>query len=105
VTTVVKFATKNVMSKVQKISIAVTPEMNAMIQQAVETGQFASASEVVRDALRFWERREGMRQEALAHTRALIQAGIDSEVSTYRSIDEIIAEAQKRDQTSFKKSA
>ncbi len=80
------------MSKVQKISIAVTPEMNVMIQEAVETGQFASASEVVRDALRFWKRRGEFQQEALAHTRALIQEGIDSGPGREIDFDELKAE-------------
>jgi antitoxin ParD1/3/4 len=91
-TAVVKFATISPMSKVQKISIAVTPEMNAMIQEAVQSGQFASSSEVVRDALRFWKRREEARQEALAHTRALIQEGIDSGPGRELDFDELKAE-------------
>ena len=43
------------MSKAQKISIALTPELNQMVQEAVESGQYASASEVVREALRGWK--------------------------------------------------
>jgi antitoxin ParD1/3/4 len=66
------------MSKVQKISIALTLEMNAMVQAAVESGQYASASEVVRDALRYWQGRERAKAEALEYTRALIQEGLDS---------------------------
>jgi antitoxin ParD1/3/4 len=65
-------------SKVQKISVALTPELNSVVTEAVESGQFASASEVMRDALRLWRNREELRAEALAHMRALIQEGIDS---------------------------
>ena len=40
------------MPTVEKISIALPPEMVAVVRQAVETGEYASSSEVVRDALR-----------------------------------------------------
>lgn len=93
------------MSKVQKISIALTPEMNAMVQEAVQSGEFATASEVVRDALRYWKEREKAKAEATAHLRSLIQAGIDSGPSSYKSMDEIIAEARKRHKHLLKKSA
>ena len=42
-------------SKVQKISIALPKEMLADIRYAVESGQYASASEVVREAVREWK--------------------------------------------------
>ena len=42
------------MPNVEKISIALPPEMVAVLRQAVETGEYASSSEVVRDALRDW---------------------------------------------------
>jgi antitoxin ParD1/3/4 len=66
------------MSKVQKISIALTPELNAMVQEAVASGQYATISEVVREALRGWKSYEKAKAQALEYTRALIQEGIDS---------------------------
>lgn len=66
------------MSKVQKISIALTPELNLMLQEAVESGQYATSSEVVRDALRLWQDKEKLKQEGIEYMRALIQEGIDS---------------------------
>ena len=93
------------MSNVQKISIALTHELNELVQDAVESGQFASASEVVRDALRYWQNREVARAEALAYTRSLIQQGIDSGPSEFKSMEEIIAEARKRHKHLLKKSA
>lgn len=66
------------MSKVQKISVALTPELNEMVQQAVASGQYATSSEVVREALRRWKTYENAKDEAISHLRALIQEGIDS---------------------------
>jgi antitoxin ParD1/3/4 len=42
------------MPAVERISIALPPEMVANIRKAVETGEYASSSEVVRDALHEW---------------------------------------------------
>ncbi len=66
------------MANVEKISVAVTPEMAAMIREAVGSGEYASASEVVRDALRDWEYRRKQRDQAIDELRHLIQVGIDS---------------------------
>ena len=43
------------MSTIEKISIALPPEMVADLRAAVDTGDYASASEVVREALRDWK--------------------------------------------------
>jgi antitoxin ParD1/3/4 len=65
------------MSNAEKISITVTPEMNRMIQKRVKAGDFASSSELIREALRVWQRREDEHKERLAGIRARIQASID----------------------------
>jgi antitoxin ParD1/3/4 len=54
------------MPTVEKISIALPPEMVAQVRLAVDTGEYASSSEVVRDALRDW-----------THKRQLQQSGVD----------------------------
>ena len=40
------------MPNVEKISIALTPEMVALVRDAVESGEYATCSEVIREALR-----------------------------------------------------
>jgi antitoxin ParD1/3/4 len=93
------------MSKVQKISVALTPELNQMVQDAVETGQYATASEVVREALRGWGQYEKAKAEAITHMREMIQKGIDSGPGQLGSIGAIIAEAKARRKILQKKSA
>ena len=65
------------MSTAEKISITLTPEMNRLIKQRVEAGDFASSSELIREALRVWQKREEEHQERLASIRARIQNSID----------------------------
>jgi antitoxin ParD1/3/4 len=66
------------MGNVQKISIALTPELAALVHGAVETGEFASASEVIRDALRGWNGRRKQQEAAIDEIRRAWYEGINS---------------------------
>jgi antitoxin ParD1/3/4 len=66
------------MANVEKLSVAVTPEMASLMRTVVEAGEYASTSEVVREALRDWEYRRKQREQAIEELRRLIQEGIDS---------------------------
>ena len=65
------------MSAAEKISITLTPEMNRVIKQRVDAGDFASSSELIREALRLWQRREEEHREKLAAIREKLQKSID----------------------------
>jgi antitoxin ParD1/3/4 len=66
------------MSNVEKISVALTPEMVTMVRQAVETGEYASTSEVIRDALRDWKLHRLQRSQAVEELGRLWDEGIAS---------------------------
>ena len=66
------------MGNVLKISVALTPQLAALVHEAVDTGEFASASEVVRDALRNWRERRLARAEAIEAMRRAWNEGINS---------------------------
>ena len=59
------------MPAVEKISIALPAEMAANVRKAVETGEFDSTSEVVRDALHEWMLKRNLRQQSLDELRSL----------------------------------
>ena len=42
------------MAEIEKISVALPHEMVSIVREAVERGEYASSSEVIRDALRDW---------------------------------------------------
>src|SRR5438045_1377499 len=48
------------MSSIEKVSIALPSDMLAMVRHAVEGGDYASSSEVVREALREWKARRAV---------------------------------------------
>lgn len=66
------------MGAVEKLSIALTPEFAADIREAIASGEYASTSEVIRDALRAWKQQRRRQSVALEELRALWREGVES---------------------------
>lgn len=66
------------MANVEKVSIALTPEMAAMVRRLVESGEYASTSEVVREALRDWRLRRAQREKAVEAIGRAWDRGMES---------------------------
>lgn len=66
------------MSNVQKLSVALTPEIIAMVKEAVASGEYTSTSEVVRDALRSWKAQRTAQEIDAQELRRLWQEGVAS---------------------------
>jgi antitoxin ParD1/3/4 len=66
------------MATVEKLSIALTSEFANDIRSAIATGEYASVSEVVRDALRTWRQARESRAVALDELRHLWRDGMES---------------------------
>jgi antitoxin ParD1/3/4 len=84
------------MPEIQKISIAVTSEQLNSIKTAVDAGEYATTSEVVREALREWQRQRELRGEELNRLRALWQQGKASGQASELDTDSTLAEARRR---------
>lgn len=65
------------MQTAEKISITMTPEMMAEVRASVESGEYATTSEVMRDAVRVWQRLRAERAERLASIRMRAARAID----------------------------
>ena len=63
------------MSEVQKVSVALTTEQLAAVKAAVGSGDYATTSEVVREALRDWQHKRELRQEDILRLRQLWDEG------------------------------
>jgi antitoxin ParD1/3/4 len=82
--------------EVQIMNISLTPQLEALVKNKVESGLYGSASEVMRDALRLLEvrdRRQFLRVEEL---RAEIKKGLDSGEPTPLDVSAIKARGRKR---------
>jgi antitoxin ParD1/3/4 len=84
------------MPNVEKISIALTPEMAALVRDAVKSGEYASSSEIIREALRDWKYKRLLQSQNLDEIHRLWQEGINSGAGKYADIEAIKLEARKR---------
>ena len=83
-------------SKVAKVSVALTPELSGVVQQAVDSGDYASGSEVIREALREWKHRRALKLQDHDELRRLWAEGMASGPGRYASQDENKQEARRR---------
>lgn len=63
-------------ASIEKISIALPPEMVSQVRKAVETGEYASNSEVVREALRDWTQKRTLREQGVEELRRVWQQAL-----------------------------
>jgi antitoxin ParD1/3/4 len=66
------------MTNVDKRSITLSPELATAVDDAVAAGEYASVSEVIRDALRDWKERRDLFGYTLEELRQLVEGGLDS---------------------------
>ncbi len=59
------------------MKVSLTPELERRIAEKVESGLYASASEVVREGLRLLFETDALQDRQLAQLRADIQTGLD----------------------------
>ena len=75
-------------------SYAIGDHFEQFIKRQVEGGRYASASEVVRDALRLLEEEEQRRAAALEALRAEVKKGLDS--GKGRSAEEVLGRLERK---------
>jgi antitoxin ParD1/3/4 len=86
------------MPNVGKISIALPPEMVAVLRQAVETGEYASSSEVVRDALRDWTQKRRLRQQGIDELRQVWRQAMEDKTPGV-PVDDVLDRLERKYQT------
>ncbi len=60
-------------SPAEKISITITPSMKRVLEARMASGEFASASEIMREAFRLWLRQQEKHEQRLAAIRLSVQ--------------------------------
>lgn len=60
------------------MNVNLTPHLEEMVRQKVNSGLYTSASEVVREALRLMDEQDNLRAVKLEQLRQDIRAGLDS---------------------------
>ncbi len=84
------------MADLEKISLTLTPEAMAVVHSAVASGEYASASDVIADALLNWQASRSQPEFSAEELRQLWDEGLASGPGRFASIEEIKAEARRR---------
>jgi antitoxin ParD1/3/4 len=91
------------MANLERITVTMTTEMVAKMRAAVDAGEYATTSEIVREALRDWEDDRGRKQVQLDWLRQEISKGMIGEARPIGEVfddldlyvNRLIAEDQK----------
>jgi antitoxin ParD1/3/4 len=84
------------MADIERLSIALPAPMAKAVRRAVEEGEYASTSEVIRDALRLWESRRQLRERDVDMLRRRWDEGKASGIAGPLDIPGLIAEERSR---------
>ena len=64
------------MAEIERLTITLPAEMAAVIRSAVDSGDYASTSEVMREAVRDWKTKRAVQLHELAALKADIDKGL-----------------------------
>ncbi|KAF2989578.1 type II toxin-antitoxin system ParD family antitoxin [Methylocystis sp. MJC1] len=78
------------------MTISLSDQQAQRIQLAVETGAYASNSEVLREALRLWEQREELRALELQRLKQAYENGLASGPGREVEADALLAEFKRK---------
>ncbi|MBN3942682.1 MAG: type II toxin-antitoxin system ParD family antitoxin [Nostoc sp.] len=78
------------------MNVSLTPELEQLVKDKVNSGRYHSVSEVMGEALRLLDERDRLQEKRLAELKAKIQVGID-ELERGEGIDgeEVFAEIEE----------
>jgi len=74
------------MADIERMTITLPAEMAALVKGAVDGGDYASSSEVVREALRDWKAKRAVQMRELAALKADIDKGL-ADLAAGRAMD------------------
>ncbi|VFM98721.1 MAG: antitoxin ParD1/3/4 [Candidatus Kentron sp. G] len=76
------------MNTLDRITITLTPEMANAVRTAVQDGEYASNSEIIREALRDWHYKRALQKQELQMLHAKVHQGLaDVEVGRVHDFD------------------
>jgi antitoxin ParD1/3/4 len=84
------------MPDIRKVSVALTGEQVSSLRAAVDSGEYATTSEIVREALREWQFARELRQEDIRRLRAAWDDGKASGPAAPMDLAALRKEARKR---------
>jgi antitoxin ParD1/3/4 len=83
------------MPNVEKLSVSMTPQHAELLRDAVNSGAYASGSEVVREAMRDWSAKWMQKREDIAKLRAMWEEGKASGPAVEVDFEAVLDEARQ----------
>ncbi len=83
------------MPNVEKVSVSMTPQHAELLRDAVNSGAYASGSEVVREAMRDWSAKWMQKRDDIAKLRAMWEEGKASGLAVEVDFDAVLEEARQ----------
>ena len=83
------------MPNVEKVSVSMTPQHAEMLRDAVNSGAYASGSEVVREAMRDWSAKWIQKRDDIAKMRAMWEEGKASGRAVEVEFDTVLDEVRQ----------
>lgn len=84
------------MGKTAKVTVDLNSGLSADIDQAIRAGDYATASDVIQDALRLWQASRDNAGFTDDEIGGLWDAGVKSGPGRFSNIDELLNEAERR---------
>jgi putative addiction module CopG family antidote len=84
---------------VKVMEVQLTPDQEAFIRQAIETGRLQRKEDALREAMSLWEERERRRLEILAavdHAEASLARGEGRSITTHEEVIQLAADVKRR---------
>jgi len=84
------------MPDIQKVSVALTGEQVAALKAAVDSGEYATTSEAIREALRGWQLRRELHAAEITRLREAWDKGKASGPAKPLDLEKTLEEARRR---------
>ena len=81
------------------MEVQLTPDQEAFIRQAIETGRLHREEDAVQEAMSLWEERERRRLEILAavdRAEASLAGGAGRTITTHEEVTQLAADIKRR---------
>lgn len=83
------------MPNVEKVSVSMTPQHAELLRDAVNSGAYASGSEVVREAMRDWSAKWMQKRDDIVKLRGMWEEGKASGPAVEVDFDAVLDEARQ----------
>jgi Arc/MetJ-type ribon-helix-helix transcriptional regulator len=86
----------------ERMEVQLTPDQEAFIRQAIETGRLLRKEEAVQEAMSLWEERERRRLEILVavdRAEASLARGEGRRITTREEVTQLAADIKRRGMT------